>query len=100
MCRVVAELDAVNSHLSKYPSTVNELINFERYEQLGVKLPVYQIPPDSVGNRQERYINYLREKIETEGYDDNVENQRRRELRTQEEKDYQNRTMQWHDNGY
>jgi hypothetical protein len=100
MCHVVAELDAVNSHLSKYPSTVNELINFERYKQLDIKLPLYQVPPDSEGNRQERHIEYLREKVETEGYDDEGENKRRRLLKKREENDYRNRTPQWRDNGF
>jgi hypothetical protein len=100
MCRVVAELDAVNSHLSKYPPTVNELINFERYEQLGIKLPIYEVLPDSVGNRQERHIEYLREKVETEGYDDEGENKRRRLLKKREENDYRNRTPQWIDLGF
>lgn len=100
MCRVVAELDAVNSHLSKYPLTVDDLINFERYKQLSIKLPVYQVPPDSVGNRQERHIEYLREKVETENYDDEAENKRRRLLQKREKKDYRDRNEEWIDSGF
>jgi hypothetical protein len=96
----VAELGAVNSYLSKYPLTVDGLINFKRYEQLGIKLPVYQVPPKSVGNRQECHIEYLREKVETEGYDDTAENDRRRLLRIREENDYRNRTTQWRMTGF
>ncbi|KAJ7189996.1 ras guanine nucleotide exchange factor domain-containing protein [Mycena pura] len=91
---LVVELLEVKELLSskKYPSTVyhetNQLINFERYRQLALKIPRYQIPPELEADRNAAHIAYLSNQF------DSVKEIDLRRLKHQEEKDYRDRKVE------
>ncbi|KAJ6580540.1 ras guanine nucleotide exchange factor domain-containing protein [Mycena vulgaris] len=80
-----AQLDDTTKYLSQYPRTVGDLINFERYQRLALKLPMNSAQTTVEGHRQERHIAYLRHQFENDVYDDEAEAQRRRKLKRKEE---------------
>ncbi|KAJ7136998.1 ras guanine nucleotide exchange factor domain-containing protein [Mycena epipterygia] len=87
------QLDDLKRCLSKYPRTVGcELINFERYQQLAVKLPRYQAPSDLEAQRQAPHLAHLRDGLDNVVlHDDKAFNRRLRRVKEKEERDYQNR---------
>ncbi|KAJ6580552.1 ras guanine nucleotide exchange factor domain-containing protein [Mycena vulgaris] len=95
-----AQLDDMAKYLSQYPRTVGNLINFERYQRLALKLPMNPAQTTVEGHRQERHIAYLRHQFDNDVYDDEAEAQRRRNLKRKEEVDYRNRKKNLRDNGF
>ncbi|KAJ7137050.1 ras guanine nucleotide exchange factor domain-containing protein [Mycena epipterygia] len=87
------QLDDVKRYISKYPPTVGcELINFECYQQLAVKLPRYQAPADLEARREAPHLAHLRERFDNiVVLDEKASNRRLRRVKEKEERDYQNR---------
>ncbi|KAJ6469332.1 ras guanine nucleotide exchange factor domain-containing protein [Mycena sanguinolenta] len=94
---LVAHLDDVKRYLSKYQSTVEvdnvQLVNFERYHRLAVKVkvPGYRVPLDLDGDGRKKHIEYLRHQFDTVVFDKEVECRRLRKLKKREDEDYQSR---------
>ncbi|KAJ7459285.1 ras guanine nucleotide exchange factor domain-containing protein [Mycena latifolia] len=90
-----AQLADVKAHLLPYPRTVDDLINFEHYQQLARKLPMYPVTTEVEEDREERHLAYLRNQFDTNVFDDaEAETQRRRKLKRKEEEDHRNRRPQ------
>ncbi|KAF7338812.1 Serine/threonine-protein kinase STY17 [Mycena sanguinolenta] len=91
---LVAHLDDVKRTLSRYPRTIEvdnvQLINFERYQHLAlkVKVPGYRVPLYLEGDRRKKYIEYFRHQIDVVELDEEAECRRLRELKRREDKDY------------
>jgi hypothetical protein len=97
-----AQLEYITRYLADYPSPVGELINFERYERLVRKVPLYKPSPELAADRQEPHLVYLRGQFDNIGqvFDDRTESRRRRKLTKLDEGDYQNRIPQLMDLGF
>ncbi|KAJ6559797.1 ras guanine nucleotide exchange factor domain-containing protein [Mycena capillaripes] len=91
-----AELDEMKRHLERYPKTVEvdgrQLVNFERYHQLGLRVSGYQSPEGA--ERQEHHLEYMRDQLNNVVVNDEADNQRCRKLKKKEEADYQRRKPQ------
>ncbi|KAF7338823.1 Serine/threonine-protein kinase STY17 [Mycena sanguinolenta] len=103
---LVAHLDDVKRCLSRYPRTVEvdnvQLINFERYQHLAlkVKVPGYRVPLDLEGERRKNHIEYLRHQIDTVKFDEETERRRLRILKKREDEDYRSRRPEMQSLGF